>query len=865
MKAHGFSCAAKSRLNTGLWPLRDPLLALPSLMKTPLAPDVAQRVFAPLLQAVPSGDTAQQFLVLPGNGSPRWLLPAGRRKLDSVLAGWSPYRLDSRLKWRAVRTANRIGCLSFLPGITTSTVAGFDRIDWTSVGWHSDTPPVPAVYLGTPGPSRKAVIQLLDPASGVCQIVVKVPINDGAHAAILREADVLVSLAAKRCTFAPRLLSVDRDRGISAQTVVAGAACSRRLLPEYLQLLRCLRLPSEMTSIGEHAAALQERLLWSAASDRDLATIPSALSELCDARPLPAFWIHGDFAPWNIKHRSGGPLALLDWEDARRGGLPLQDAFHFLHIQDYLFGKQPTSHAEKLNRFASEIGLTAGQCRKLELAYLADSYLQRLTQQQPDHADFLLDTLRAVLQRDQRAVAPSVGFRPTQLAPPPESVSCPAALRLRSDLFSAAIAQFNRAELPYCILSGYEEYPDRIPSDVDLMVRPADMPRVSALLAQAAARSGARVLQAIQHETSACYFVLAKDDGRQVGFLNPDCCSDYRRRGRLWLRADAILAARRSFKNFHVPSIPDEFIYYLIKKVLKQSIDANQLRRLHGLYQRAPHNCGKCLHRFWSAHTADNLKRALVEQDLFWFASNSELLLSELAASRPVERTLDRFASRLRRLAGSLRRVLQPTGMCVIVSGQDKTHVWNVATALQQSLEPAFRWTTALHVTSEQSCRNPRNNARQSRLARYLRILKLFRLAVEIRFARMRSTLAICAVDHGEFVSGGRHRLLSMCMRLMFRPDLVLVLTSGHPGNSNAAPGQRNSLPELLAHCPVSYVNESLSIEKSVYQASRVILQWLSTRQVRRLSPDKGPSTPSKAPFSEDRPELAGLQRMEAD
>src|ERR1019366_9259800 len=369
------------------------------------------------------------------------------------------------------------------------------------------------------------------------------------------------------------------------------------------------------------------------------------------------------------------------------------------------------------------------------------------------------------------------------------------------------------------------------------------------LLAQAADRCGARVLQAIQHETSACYFVLAKDDGRQVGFLNPDCCSDYRRQGRLWLRADAILAARRSFKNFYVPSVPDEFIYYLIKKVLKQSMDGSQMRRLHGLYQRAPHDCGNRLHRFWSAHTTDALTQALIEQDLFWFASNSELLFSELAASRPVERTFDRFASTLRRVAASLRRVLQPTGMCVIVSGQDKTHVWNVATALQQSLEPAFRWTTALHVTSEQSCRGPRNNARQSRLARYLSVLKLFRLAIKIRVARMRSTLAICAVDHGEFVSGGRHRLLSMCMRLMFRPDLVLVLTSGHPGSSNAAPGQRNSLLELLSHCPVSYVNESLSIEESVYQASRVILQWLSTRQVRRLSPDKGPSTPSKAPF----------------
>src|SRR5664279_3891310 len=97
--------------------------------------------------------------------------------------------------------------------------------------------------------------------------------------------------------------------------------------------------------------------------------------------------------------------------------------------RDYLFGKQPTSHAEQLNRFASEIGLTAGQCRKLELDYLADSFLQRLTQQQPDHADFLLDTLRVVLQGDQRAMAPSIPFHRNRPAPTPELASSPASLR----------------------------------------------------------------------------------------------------------------------------------------------------------------------------------------------------------------------------------------------------------------------------------------------------------------------------------------------------------------------------------------------------------------------------------------------------
>jgi hypothetical protein len=740
--------------------------------------------------------------------------------------------------------------------MTTSTVGGIDSIDWRSVGWNSEIPPVTAVYLGTPGPSRKAVIHLLDSCSGVCQVIVKVPISEAAPDAILQEADVLSSLAAERCTFAPRLLSVDRDHGISAQTVLPGAAGSRRLLPEYLQLLRSLGLPGETTSIVEHAATLQDQLLWSAGSDRDLATITAALSQLCDAHLLPAFWVHGDFAPWNIKHRSDGPPALLDWEDARRGGLPLQDAFHFLHIQDYLFGKHPASHAEDLDRFAGELGLSTAQCHQLEIAYLVHSYLERLTQQ-PNHSGFLLDTLRVVLGEDQLP-APNISFGRNRLTSPPESASSPPVLHLRSDLLSAVIDQFNRAELPYCILSGYQEYPDRIPSDVDLMVRPADMPRMSTLLTQAAERCGARVLQAIQHETSACYFVLAKEGGRQIGFFNPDCCSNYRRRVRLWLLADPILAARRPYKNFYLPSIRDEFIYYLIKKILKRSMHACHLRRLHGLYQRAPQDCGRWLCRFWSARTADALKQALVEQDLSWFVSNSEILLSELEASCPVERPLARFASGLRRIAVSLRRILQPTGMCVIVAGEDKAQARDLGAALQHSLEPAFRWTSALDVASEQTCGGPH-------LARYLRILKLPGLALKIRLARMRSPLVICPVDRGELASGDKHRLASMFVRLMLRPDLVLVLTSSHPEISDAARGQRNCLRGVLNRCSVSYLDGSRSMEDSVYQASRVILQWLSTRQVGRLSSDNRPSLPLEAPFPEDLTELPDFQCREAE
>ncbi len=826
-----------------------------------LAPDVAQQVFAPLPRSSPSGDMRQDFFVLSRNGQPRWLLPARQRKLDSVLASWSPYRLGSRLRWRAVRAANRIGCMSLLPGLTVSTISDLDRIDWNSLGWNSDDAPVPAVYLGTPGPARKAAIHLLDSASGVCQVIVKVPINDGARAAILREADVLISLASECFTFSPHLLSVDRDRGISAQTFLSGAPSSRRLRPEYLRLLHALRLPGETTSIAEHAATLQEQLLWSATSDRDLVTINAALSHLCDADPLPAFWIHGDFAPWNIKHSLEGP-ALLDWEDARRGGLPLQDAFHFLHIQDYLFGRRPASHAEKLTHFAHELGVSATQCRTLEIAYLAHSYLQRLTQQQQQHSGFLLDTLRLALQEHEHP-APNLSFGCNQATSPPES---PTASHIRSTLFSAVIDEFNLAGLRYCILSGYEEYPDRIPSDVDFMVFPAEMPRVSVLLSQAAARCGGQLLQAIQHESSAFYFVLAKDGDRQPAFLNPDCCSDYRRRGRLWLRADAILGARRSFKNFYVPSVPDEFIYYLIKKVLKQSIDASQMRRLHRLHQRAPQDCHTWLHRFWSAQTVNALERALGKEELLWFASNRTLLLTELEASGQVEPILARFASTLHRLVGSVKRLLQPTGMCVIVSAENKLQGESIATALQHSLEAAFRWTSAVRVAPTQSLRDPSCKEDEPRYARFLSALQLSRIALKIRIARIRSTLAICTIDQRDLAPGGRHWLSSMFMRLVLRPDLTLVLTSfSHPVISNAVSNQSHTKARLRDRNPVVHFNQALSTEENVYQASRVILQWLSTRQVRRLNPDKGPLTPSEAPFSSDRSELSNLPCLEGD
>ena len=137
----------------------------------------------------------------------------------------------------------------------------------------------------------------------------------------------------------------------------------------------------------------------------------------------------------------------------------------------------------------------------------------------------------------------------------------------RSQLFVAFIAALEQKNIRYCILGGYETYPEEIPSDVDFMVLPEQFPELYRILQSLAKANGAKLVQALQHETTACYYVWVKIAEDNLVFLHPDASSDYRRKGRVWLSAKEMLSSRRLHPNgFYIPAPEYGFIYYLIKK-----------------------------------------------------------------------------------------------------------------------------------------------------------------------------------------------------------------------------------------------------------------------------------------------------------
>src|SRR5512142_1357588 len=100
-------------------------------------------------------------------------------------------------------------------------------------------------------------------------------------------------------------------------------------------------------------------------------------------------------------------------------------------------------------------------------------------------------------------------------------------------------------DIPYCILHGYESYPAHVASDVDCVMDSALLPqRLGALLRANRRHLGADLVQWIQHEATAHYFVLATGDGPRWQFLSLDVSSDYRRNGRVFYEGHEILSSR---------------------------------------------------------------------------------------------------------------------------------------------------------------------------------------------------------------------------------------------------------------------------------------------------------------------------------
>jgi thymidylate kinase len=436
----------------------------------------------------------------------------------------------------------------------------------------------------------------------------------------------------------------------------------------------------------------------------------------------------------------------------------------------------------------------------------------------------------------------------------------------RGRLLQAIVALFDAESIPYCILHGYQEYPARVVSDVDCIIPAEFLPRqLARLLRVNRDRLGAAVVQWIQHESTAHYFVLATNGvAARWEFLAVDVASDNRQDGRVFYRGEEILASRRQARGFWIPSPALEFGYYLVKKVAKRSLEEEHGRRLTELYNQDPTGCEQEIARWWSPGSArpigsgaasgrwEEVRELLpsLRRELLWPGSLPEL------------RSSLRYwaADGLRRF----RRWRLPTGVHVVLLGADGSGKSTTLRAVGDALAPVFRRVISRHlapglfhaapahpsVTAPHS-RPPRSLVGSLAKAAYWGVDYTLGYYLKIRPALARSTLVLfdrylidALVDPRRYRYGGPRWVLHLVWSLIPKPDLVILLDA--PPEALQTRKQEVSLAEstrqgqayrqVMAMLPEGHIVDAAQpLGRVVAAVSTAVLAFLASRTMRRL------------------------------
>lgn len=336
------------------------------------------------------------YLVIHSKGEPRWIIPEkskGINALCSILNEWRPYSLMALIKWKILVVLYRLNLLGHLPQV--KKIGFIYKSDFLRVAFRNKRKEL-LIYIGTPGNERKAVITVLDSVSLKPECIYKIPIEKGANLSINKEAETLIMLSRYQIN-APAVIAYDSIDGISSQTYVNGYLYKISITDKHIDLLIKMPKTGNKISLLVIAHSLRKEL-ETISLDKELKLELSKLTERFSAEfHFDSVFVHGDFAPWNIKMQHDNQLCCIDWENANEYGLPLYDLCHFDLMQSFLFEKEWSMirflRNNQIIRYLEFHCLNNKQAELLILYYHFDMLIKSIKKQDA-YASFLISNLR---------------------------------------------------------------------------------------------------------------------------------------------------------------------------------------------------------------------------------------------------------------------------------------------------------------------------------------------------------------------------------------------------------------------------------------------------------------------------------------
>jgi hypothetical protein len=345
------------------------------------------------------------FAAIPNLAAARWFIPLDSGSVSSAAFNlYSPTKVSARLKRNAAQVLARTGLPIWYKDTVWIAQRQMPSLERTIAQAVPGREFRLALSAGAPEPARnrKASAAVIALDGGILGFA-KISGSSLARKLLEHEASFLSLLATnasiRDCV--PKLLTCGEadDRFVLVQSPVSGGAASHQLTPAHRKFLAALEsktvkpagstavvttLSSRLAAVGDSAGPLQDSL------DRVLTSLIGCA--------VPSTFVHGDFAPWNIRQRKD-LLCCYDWEYGRADGLPLMDETHHELQVGYLLHDWTIQQADRrLTEIAkSHLRYSADHVAALQGVYMIDVLL-RLAEEGYPASDPMVSWTRQLLQ-----------------------------------------------------------------------------------------------------------------------------------------------------------------------------------------------------------------------------------------------------------------------------------------------------------------------------------------------------------------------------------------------------------------------------------------------------------------------------------
>lgn len=349
----------------------------------------------------------------------------------------------------------------------------------------------------------------------------------------------------------------------------------------------------------------------------------------------------------------------------------------------------------------------------------------------------------------------------------------------------------HQQDIDYVLLNGYDRLEElsNSNSDVDILFKKKHFKRIEKIIKSFCQQANYKIVQIYHQEVWAKNIFLYDETNQQ--FLNLDLYGELSRVKTFYFKEDEVFQNLEKHNDLPILAPHQEFVYYLIKKLIKNDLSLANFNHLRKLYLKDTKQCKLAAQKFFpNKYTLifDAFKNSTYDTLLILRA----VLVNDILKNKSI--SLPKFFFNVFRV---LKRILKPTGISISFLGPDGAGKSTIIKKLVASNLP-YRRNDYFHLkpiksklnTTHEVVSDPHKFEPYSKLKSYIKLLFFIKQynygwIKNIAALKIRSSLIIfdrfyddVLVDNRRYRYDGNIKIAKLVRAFIPKPALYFVLTA---------------------------------------------------------------------------------------